>query len=146
MNFSERAVHEYMAQVLGLLSLPDMKVKRNEKGESWSAQVDFLALDFEARRILLVEATANKSFPQWLVNKVRNAKDTKTIEWHVRTVVLKGKIQDDYRLAWLLIVPEKHVARLAEATVGSPCEVISLEGILRKLADSFGNQDSKASS
>lgn len=144
MNFSEQVVLEYLTHVLGLPSLPDINVKRNEKGESWTAQVDLLALDFNAQKILLVEATANKDFPDWLVRKVKATNDTKTIEWHIRTNVLKGKI--DYDVAWLLIVPEKYVARLTKETSGFPCDVTSLEGIFQKLAGVSGSQESRASS
>ena len=143
MNFFEQAVHEYLTQTLGLLTLPDMKVKRNEEGKSWSAQIDFVALDFGTNRILLVEVTANRDFPQWLVNKVTSLKDTQTINWHVRTKVLKGEIQDSYRLAWLLVVPEKHVRALRKETAAFPCEVIPLENVLQQLASGCSNENAK---
>jgi len=140
MNFSGQAVQEYVTHILGLLCLPDMKVKRNEHGKSWTAQVDALALDFEAQRILLVEVTTNEDFPTWLVNKVKRAEENKTINWHLRTKVLKGKIGDDYKLVWLLITLEKHVAKLTEETSGYLCEVMSLENVLHPVGGQFEQQ------
>jgi hypothetical protein len=145
MNTCELATHEYLTRVRHFLCLPELEVKRNEKGQGWHGKADFLALDFKNQSILLVEVTAKQRFDEHLV---RNIKDrTPTLEWYVRNEIFNGKIPNDYRLAWLLIVPERNVAKFKERTagVGYPCEVMPLESILQAAASQSAANDPEPS-
>ena len=122
MNFHEEIVQQYLTEELELLTLPDLKVKRNQAGNSWRAQVDFVALDFKARKIYLVEVTGAKDFPEHLVNKLKTT-DRETIEWSVRNETLEGQISDEYKFEWWLIVRGHHVPRLKELVDGVPAAV-----------------------
>lgn len=133
MNIYEMAVHDYLTRVRGFPCLPQIKLGRNDKGESWKAEADFLALDFETQSILLVEVTAKQGFDAHLVANIKER--TPVWDWFVRKEIFKGKIPDHYKLAWLLIVPEKNVVTFKERTagVGYPCEVIPLESVLHHI-------------
>jgi hypothetical protein len=137
MNFYEEIVHYYLTEKLGFLVKPNLKVTKDESGKSWTAQIDFFALDLVNKTAYLVEVTAHKALPKHFKSKL-DPNDRGPIEHFVREHIGLKKLAG-HKLVWLLIVPTTYTEALAklqniEQAIGDgTCEIKGLDEILDSL-------------
>jgi hypothetical protein len=141
-NIYEQVVELYLTQIEGCAVMPQLRIERLPCGLSWKARPDFVAIDFKAGEVQIVEVTkraAYTSADRATVDRLASKLDPPhrgSVEAAVQEIALANRLRD-WPIRWRFFVRESFGALLAKHPECAayafererPPEIITLEHV-----------------
>lgn len=118
MNIYEQVVELYLTQIEGCAVMPQLRIEKLPCGLSWKARPDFVAINFQANEIQIVEVTkraARTSADRAAVDRLASKLDPPhrgSVEAAVQEIALANHLHD-WPIRWRFFVRESFGALLA---------------------------------
>lgn len=143
MDIYEQIVELYLTAIEGCAVLPQVPILQSIGGKPWEAYPDFLAIDFNKRRISIVEVSKSSSRDTAMNLAAKLQPEHRgNVEHYVKSSTLNNEL--NFPIHWRFFVRRSNIAVLQSAPAyreyigkGGQAEAIALEDVFDRIKDSM---------